>query len=122
MWFAATISRDRVLLGTADQPGARYGIQFERTTMQQLRPAVPPRLNSPQVLFRAILRLVLLSAFAAFGSQGFSQTFASLLALAAIFCAIVAAMRGEAIFGRVLTHWDEAATYAVLGRLVAVSA
>ncbi len=90
--------------------------------MQQLRPAVPPQLNSRQVLFRAMLRLVLLSAFAAFGSQGFSQTFASLLALAAIFCAMVAAMRGEAMFGRALTHWDEAATYAVLSRLVAVTA
>ena len=67
--------------------------------MQQLRPAIPPQLNSLQVLFRAVLRLVLLTAFAAFGSRGFGQTFASLLALAAIFCAIVAVMRGEAIFG-----------------------
>jgi hypothetical protein len=90
--------------------------------MQQLRPAVPPRLNSRQVLFRAALRLVLLTALAAFGNRGFGHTLASLLALAAIFCAIVAVMRGEAIFGRALTHWDEAAAYAVLGRVVAVSA
>jgi hypothetical protein len=28
------------------------------------------------------------------------------------------AMRREAMFGPVLTHWDEAAAYAVIGRLV----
>jgi hypothetical protein len=89
--------------------------------MQMLRPAVPPQLNSQQVLFRSALRLALLSVLAAFGSRGFGQTLASLLALAAIFCVIVAAMRGEAIFGRALTHWDEAATYAVLSRVVAIS-
>jgi hypothetical protein len=90
--------------------------------MQESRPATPPQLNSRQVLFRAAFRLVVVSAFATFGTQGFGQTFATLLALTAIFCAVVAVMRGEAIFGRVLTHWDEAATYAVLGRLAALSA
>lgn len=90
--------------------------------MQESRPATPPQPNSRQVLLRAAFRLVVVSAFATFGTQGFGQTFATLLALTAIFCAVVAAMRGEAIFGRVLTHWDEAATYAVLGRLVALSA
>jgi hypothetical protein len=90
--------------------------------MQESRPATPPRLNSRQVLFRAAFRLAVVSAFATSGTQGFGQTFATLLALTAIFCAIVAAMRGEAIFGRALTHWDEAATYAVLSRLAAISA
>jgi hypothetical protein len=90
--------------------------------MQELRPAVPPQLNSRQVLVRAAFRLVILTAFATFGTQAFGQTLASLLALTATFCIIVAAVRGEAIFGRVLTHWDEAATYAVLGRLVATLA
>jgi hypothetical protein len=37
--------------------------------------------------------------------------------LSAIFCVIVGAMRREAMFGPVLTHWDEAAAYAVIGRL-----
>jgi hypothetical protein len=90
--------------------------------MQELRPAIPPHLNSRQVLLRAAFRLVLLICFASFGTRAFGQTLASLLALAAIFCAIIAGMRGEAIFGRALTHWDEAATYAVLGRLVATLA
>jgi hypothetical protein len=90
--------------------------------MQELRRAIPPHLNSRHVLFRAAFRLVLLICFATFGTRAFGHTLASLLALAAIFCAIVAAMRGEAIFGRTLTHWDEAATYAVLGRLAATLA
>jgi hypothetical protein len=90
--------------------------------MQELRPAIPPQLNSRQVLLRAAFRLLLLIAFATFGTRAFGPTLASLLALAAIFCTIVALMRGEAIFGRALTHWDEAAAYAVLGRLAATLA
>jgi hypothetical protein len=89
--------------------------------MQMLRPAVLPQLNSRQVLFRSAFRLVLLSVLAAFGSRGFGQTLGALLAMAAIFCAVTAAMRGEAIFGPALTHWDEAATYSVLSQLVATS-
>jgi hypothetical protein len=88
--------------------------------MQHSRSALPPQLNSRQVLFRLLFRLVLLVAFAGLGGQGFGTTFATLLAMSAIFCAIVAAMRREAMFGHVLTHWDEAATYAVLGHLVTV--
>ena len=66
---------------------------------------------------RFALRLVLLSAFASLGTRGFGAAFAGLLALSAIFCVIVGAMRREAMFGPVLTHWDEAAAYAVIGRL-----
>jgi hypothetical protein len=91
-------------------------------SLRRSQPATQARLNSRHVLFRALFRLLLMTACAAFGSRGFGQTLAALLALAAIYCGIVAAMRGEAMFGRVLTHWDEAATYAVLGRLVALSA
>jgi hypothetical protein len=42
--------------------------------------------------------------------------------LSAIFCAVVGAMRREAMFGPVLTHWDEAAAYAVIGLLVSALA
>ena len=86
--------------------------------MEGSRPTVPHRFNSTQVLFRFAFRIVLLSTFAAFSTQGFATVFAALLALSAIFCAIVGAMRREALFGPVLTHWDEAAAYAVVGRLV----
>jgi hypothetical protein len=86
------------------------------TTMQER--VIPPQLISRQVLFRIVFRLVLLTTFAVFGSQGFGKTFATLLALSAIFCAVTGAMRREAIFGRALTHWDEAAVYAVVGHVV----
>jgi hypothetical protein len=45
--------------------------------MQELRYAIPPQLNSRRVLFRVVFRLVLLTTFATFGSQGFGKTFAS---------------------------------------------
>jgi hypothetical protein len=121
----ATISLDPAvrtsLAGTTERASAQCKIQFEQTIMQMLRPAVTPQPNSRQVLFRSAFRLVLLSALAAFGSRGFGQTLAAVLALAAIFCTVTATMRGEAIFGRALTHWDEAATYIVLSGLVATS-
>jgi len=75
--------------------------------------AIPPQINSRQVLFRIVLRLVLLTTLAAFGSQGFGKTFAALLALSAVFCTVTGVMRREAIFGPALTHWDEAAVYAI---------
>ena len=52
------------------------------------------------------------------GTRGFGATFATLLALSAIFCAVVGAMRREMMFGAVLTHWDEAAAYAIIGWLL----
>jgi len=89
--------------------------------MQQPRPAIPYPLTSLRVLFRCGFRLAVLSVFANFATQGFGTTFSMLLAMSAIFCAIVGAMRREAIFGPVLTHWDEAATYATLSHLVGLS-
>jgi hypothetical protein len=86
--------------------------------MDQPRPIIPHQPNASQVLFRFVLRLVLLGTFATFGTYGFSAAFAGLLVLSAIFCAIVGVMRREPIFGPDLTHWDEAATYAVMGHFV----
>ncbi len=86
--------------------------------MQELRRAIPAQLNSRQVLFRVVFRLVLLTTFATFGSQGFGKTFATLLALSAVFCTVMGAMRREAIFGPALTHWDEAAVYAIFVHVV----
>jgi len=81
--------------------------------VHESRPVFPPELHSCQVLFRILFRLVLLIAFATFGSQGFGKTFAALLTLSAVFCIVTGAMRREAIFGPTVTHWDEAAAYAV---------
>ena len=86
--------------------------------MQEPKPTIPHQFNSLQVVVRFVFRLLLLSIFATFGTQGFGTTFGAVLELSAIFCAVVGAMRREAIFGPMLTHWDEAATYAVIGRLV----
>ena len=51
------------------------------------------------------------------GTRGFGSAFVALLAMAALFCAIAGAMRREEMFGRVLTHWDEAVAYAVIARI-----
>jgi hypothetical protein len=85
------------------------------TTMQER--AIPPQTNSRQVVFRIVFRLVLLTTFANVGSQGFGNTFAALVALSAVFCIVTGAMRREVIFGPTLTHWDEAALYAVAGHV-----
>jgi hypothetical protein len=39
-----------------------------KANVQELRPAIPPQLNSRQVLFRAAFRLILLTGFASFGT------------------------------------------------------
>ena len=90
--------------------------------MRQLRPTITHALDSRQVLFRFLFRLLLLIVFATFAARGFGATFSALLAMSAIFCAVAGAMRREEMFGPVLTHWDEAASYAVLGHLAALLA
>ena len=79
---------------------------------QRLNP--PRELNPYLVLARFGVRLTILIAFAAFGSIGFCNSLAALLAMSAVLCAIVAAIRREAAFPRTLNHWDEAIIYAAL--------
>ena len=78
-----------------------------------------PHFGSAQALTRFFLRLVILSIFAALGSQGFEKTLESLLVLAVFYCIFVAAIRREEPFAPILTHFDEAAAYAVIARLAA---
>lgn len=85
--------------------------------MYEPRSLITQQYSSPQVLLRFVFRLLLLCGVAAFGSPVFVTGFASLLLMSALFCAIMALMRREVIFGPVLTHWDEAAGYAVIGHL-----
>ena len=85
--------------------------------MQEPRPIVSHAIHSSQALFRFVLRLVLLCAFASLSTRGFGTALASLLALSAIFCVIVASIRREPVFGPVLTLWDEAAAHAVMAHL-----
>ena len=82
-------------------------------------PGNPPRELSPHlVLVRFGVRIIILTAFASFGSVGFGRSMAALLAMSAILCAVVAAVRREAAFPRALNHWDEAVAYAALYFLV----
>ena len=78
-----------------------------------------PHFGSAQALNRFFLRLLILSIFAVLGSQGFGKTFESLLVLAVFYCIFVAAIRREEPFAPALTHFDEAAAYALIARLAA---
>jgi hypothetical protein len=78
-------------------------------------PRIPRELSPAVVLIRISLRILILVVFAALGSLGFAKTFSSLLLFAAVYCVFVAAIGGEPISWRVLTHWDEAAVYLLLG-------
>jgi hypothetical protein len=84
-------------------------------------PNIPdiPHLGSAQALTRFFLRLIILSGFAAFGPRGFGKTLESLLMFAVLYCIFIAAIRRELPFGPLLTHFDEAAAYAVIARLAA---
>jgi hypothetical protein len=86
--------------------------------VEEPRFPIPHQLSSAQVLVRFVFRLGLVGTFATFSPKGFGTVFAALLALSAIFCAVVGALRRESIFGPMLTHWDEAVACAVLGHLV----
>lgn len=86
--------------------------------MVQPRPTSLTRIGTPHVFLRVALRLVVFVLAAPFGPLGFATTFISLLCLSAVFCAVAGAMRHEAVFGPVLTHWDEAALYAFVGHLL----
>ena len=69
-----------------------------------------------------MLRMVILTVFATFGSLGFPKTLETLLTLATLYCAIVGPMRREAPFGPALTHFDEGAAYAACALLAAGAA
>jgi len=77
-------------------------------------------LSPSRVIARFAVRIVLLSAFAAFGSIGFGRSLKALLWMSIILCAAVALLRREAPFGAVLNHWDECAAFGALFALVHV--
>jgi hypothetical protein len=82
-------------------------------------PEIPRAFGSAQALTRFFMRLVILSIFAAFSGQGFGKALEGLLAFAVFYCIFSAAIRREKPFGPVLTHFDEAAAFVVIARLVA---
>ncbi len=78
-------------------------------------------LSPARVIARFAVRIVLLAAFAAFGSIGFGRSLASLLWMSIVLCAAVALLRREQMFGAVLNHWDECAAFGALFALVHVA-
>ena len=76
--------------------------------------------DSFHVLIRFGIRLAILIALAFVVQIGFAQAFPRLLLLAGLFCSLWAIVRREAMFGPVLTHWDEAAALIIMSRLAAV--
>jgi hypothetical protein len=77
-------------------------------------PNPPLQLKSAQVLVRLGLRLIVMSAFAAFSSIGFILVFAALLWMSTLLCALAGAIRREPPLGSDLNHWDEMAIYCAL--------
>ncbi|WFU27116.1 hypothetical protein QA649_13180 [Bradyrhizobium sp. CB1717] len=75
-------------------------------------------LSPARVIARFAVRVVLLGAFAAFGSIGFGRSLVTLLWMSIILCAAVAILRREQLFGAVLNHWDECAAFGALFALV----
>jgi hypothetical protein len=77
-------------------------------------PNLPRRLQSAQVLVRFGLRLLVLVAFACFGSIGLNQSLLALFWMAAVLCAVIAGIRRERFLDHDLNHWDEMAAYSAL--------
>ncbi|MCK1515655.1 hypothetical protein IVB22_24500 [Bradyrhizobium sp. 190] len=77
-------------------------------------PNLPQRLRSTQVLVRFGLRLLVLVAFAGFGSIGLKQSLMALFWMATVLCAAIAGIRQERFLDRDLNHWDEMAAYGAL--------
>ena len=75
---------------------------------------LPRRLRSAQVLVRFGVRLLVLVAFAGFGSIGLNQSLLALFWMAAVLCAVIAGIRRERFLDHDLNHWDEMAAYAAL--------
>jgi hypothetical protein len=66
-----------------------------------------------RVLVRFALRMAILICFAFAGRQGFARTLESLMVLAACYCIVMGGLRRETPLGSLLTHYDEAAAYAL---------
>jgi hypothetical protein len=107
----------RVAANTARLPELLGHKEWKRGSdprMRTTKPANRRQLGSSQVVVRFALRLALLSTFAV-DHEGYARTLAGFLLLSAVCCAAVGAARREAVFGPVLTHWDEAAVYGLVG-------
>lgn len=81
-------------------------------------PHLSNEVRSTQVLVRFGLRTIILCVFAGLGNAGFGKGLAVLALMSVVLCVVTGALRREAPFGAVLTHWDEGTAYAALCCLV----
>ena len=84
--------------------------------MQQLTKT--PQTGSAQVLARFGVRLVILTAFAAFGSIGFGRSLVALLWMSTLLSAVIGGVRREPLLAPQLNRWDEMAAYGALCALI----
>ena len=84
--------------------------------MQQLTKT--PQTGSAQAIARFGLRLLILTAFAAFGNIGFGRSLMALLWMSTLLSAFIGGVKREPLLAPHLNHWDEMAAYAALGALV----
>jgi hypothetical protein len=85
--------------------------------MPQVR-ELPRKRGSAQAIFRFCVRLLILTAFAAFGSIGFGRSLLALLWMSTILCAVIGTIRREPFLARDLNHWDEMMAYGALCALL----
>jgi hypothetical protein len=65
-------------------------------------------------MMRFCVRTAILMLFASFGTIGFGRSFAALLWMTIILCAVIGTMRRERVFAAGLNHWDEMVAYTAL--------
>ena len=75
------------------------------------------RLASLYVVLRFSMRMLILALFASVSKQGFANALAGMLGLATFYCLFAATFRREPFLSPVLTHFDEAAGYALIASL-----
>ena len=80
------------------------------------------KLGSAHVIVRFCLRLLVLTAFAAFGSIGFARSLIVLLWMSTMLCALIGSMRRDPFMAPDLNHWDEMAAYGALCALAQAAA
>jgi hypothetical protein len=75
----------------------------------------PAQLPPPKILLRFGIRTAILVLFAGFGTTiDFGRSFAALLWMTIILCAVIGMVRRERVFAASLNHWDEMVAYTAL--------
>jgi hypothetical protein len=85
-------------------------------------PDIPRDIAITRVLVRFSMRMAILICFSFVGRQGFAKTLESLMALAACYCIVIGGFRRETPLDPILTHYDEAAAYALIAGLAWLAA